>query len=116
VRKYIIVLLAIILTYPPVFAADETEFIYDSRGERDPFMPLITKDGKAITTYGRISSISDVVVEGILYDAQGESVVVINDVVLKEGDSISGITVKSIEKNSVVLSFKDKEHTLKIKE
>ena len=101
---------------PPAFALEEEVFLYDSQGKRDPFMPLITKDGRPITTYGRITSISDVVIEGILYDPQGESVVVINDIILKQGDSISGIMVKNIRKNSVVLSFKGEDHTLKIKE
>ena len=116
VRKYIIVLLAIILTYSLVFAADEIEFTYDSQGARDPFIPLLTKDGKPITTYAKIGSINDIVIEGILYDPQGESVVVINDLILKLGSTINGITVKSIEKNSVVLSFKGEDHTFKVKE
>jgi len=115
-KKYIIVLLSIILTYHPVFALDEPVFVYDSQGARDPFMPLLTKDGKPITTYAKIGSINDIVIEGILYDPQGESVVVINDLILKQGSTISGVTVKSIEKNSVVLSFKGEDHTFKVKE
>jgi len=120
-KKYILVLLAIIFQLSAVgfrhtAASEEAPFIYDSYGNRDPFMPLITKDGRPITTYAKIGSINDVVIEGILYDPQSGSVVIINDIILKQGDSISGIMVKKIEKNSVVLSFKDKEHTLKIKE
>ena len=115
-KKYIIVLLAIILTYSPVFASEEAVFIYDSHGNRDPFMPLLTKDGKPITAYAKIGSINDVVIEGILYDPQGGSVIIINDIMLKKQDTVSGITVKSIEKNSVVLSFKGEDHTFKVKE
>ena len=99
-----------------VFASEEPVFIYDSYGNRDPFMPLLTKDGRPITTYSKIGSINDIVIEGILYDPQGESVVVINDLILKQGSTISGVTVKSIEKNSVVLSFKGEDHTFKVKE
>jgi hypothetical protein len=101
----------------PVAAfSDETPFIYDSQGNRDPFMPLLTKDGRPITTYSRIGSIHDIIVEGILYDPQGASIVIINDMILKQADTISGITVKKIEKNSVILSFKGEDHTFKIKE
>jgi type II secretory pathway component PulC len=95
---------------------DVKTFIYDSQGARDPFTPLLTKDGRPVVTYSRIASVNDVVVEGILYDRQGESVVVINDVILKQGDSISDIKVEKIEKDFVVLSFKGQEHTFKIKE
>jgi type II secretory pathway component PulC len=96
--------------------SEKAPFIYDSQGSRDPFMPLLTKDGRPVTVYGSISSIGDVVIEGILFDPRGESFVVINDIILKQEDSISGVTVKKIEKNSVVLSFKGEDHTFKIKE
>jgi len=125
VKKYILVFIFIFLqlatynlqlTLPLAFALEEPVFVYDSQGVRDPFMPLLTKDGKPITAYAKIGSISDIVIEGILYDPQGESVVIINDLILKQGSSINGITVKSIERNSVVLSFKGEDHTFKIKE
>lgn len=124
-KKYILVFIFIFLqlatynlqlTLPLAFALEEPVFVYDSQGVRDPFMPLLTKDGKPITAYAKIGSISDIVIEGILYDPQGESVVIINDLILKQGSSINGITVKSIERNSVVLSFKGEDHTFKIKE
>ena len=117
-NKIILVLLIVLqlTTYPPAFASEELVFIYDSHGNRDPFMPLLTKDGKPITVYGSISSIDDVIVEGILYDPKSGSVAILNDTILKQGDSISGIMVKKIEKNSVVLSFKGEDHTFKIKE
>jgi type II secretory pathway component PulC len=104
------------MSYHLSFAFDQAQFTYDSQGNRDPFMPLLTKDGRPITTYSRIGSINDIIVEGILYDPQGASIVIINDMILKHGDSISGVTVKKIEKNSVVLSFKGEDHTFKIKE
>jgi hypothetical protein len=98
------------------FASAQEQFVYDSRDNRDPFMPLLTKDGRPITTYSRIGSIHDIIVEGILYDPQGASLVIINDMILKQADTINGVTVKKIEKNSVLLSFKGEDHTFKIKE
>jgi hypothetical protein len=96
--------------------SEEVPFIYDSEGRRDPFMPLLTKDGRPVTTYSNIGSINDVIVEGIMYDPRGGSVVVINDVILRQGDNISNVTVKSIGKDSVLLTFKGEDHTFKIKE
>ena len=124
--KIIILILLIILqlatcnmqpaTRNLAFASDDEQFVYDSQGNRDPFMPLLTKDGRPITTYSKIDSIHDVIIEGILYDPQGASIVIINDMILKQADSTNGVTVKKIEKNSVVLSFKGEDHTFKIKE
>jgi hypothetical protein len=95
---------------------EENPFTYESRGRRDPFIPLITKDGRTLTAYSDIISISDVVIEGILFDLKGGSVVIINDIILKQADSISDIVVEKIEKDYVVLSFKGQEYTFNLKE
>jgi hypothetical protein len=93
----------------------EEVFIYSSEN-RDPFMPLITKDGKPLAIRTKIHSIGDITVEGLLYDPMGNSVVIVNDVILKKGDVTSEITVKDICKDSVTLSFKGKDHIFNIKE
>ena len=101
--------------YPSAFASGQEQFIYDSHGRRDPFAPLMDKDGRRIATYSKAGSVSDLVIEGIIYDAYGDSVVIINDMILKEGESVSGATVKEIKKHSVVLSFKGKDHEFNVK-
>lgn len=53
-----------------------------------------------------ISKFEDIYVDGILYDAKGESYVVINDTVAREGDTIGGFLVESIG-NSVVCLRQD---------
>jgi hypothetical protein len=125
-RKYILLFLMFLLqpaacnllpaTCPLAIASEETAFVYDSHGKRDPFIPLITKDGRTLTAYSDIISISDVVIEGILFDLKGGSVVIINDIILKQADSISDIVVEKIEKDYVVLSFKGQEYTFNLKE
>ncbi len=104
------------VTCPLAIASEEPVFVYDSHGKRDPFIPLITKDGRTLTAYSDIISISDVVIEGILFDLKGGSVVIINDIILKQADSISDIVVEKIEKDYVVLSFKGQEYTFNLKE
>ena len=96
--------------------ADEKPFAYDDMGVRDPFVPLVDEDGKLTVTHGGIDSIKDIVVEGILYDSEGESVVILNGLVLKEDDQVGNIKVERIEERRVVLSSKGKEYTLKLKE
>jgi len=100
----------------PVHAQEDSVFKYEPSANRDPFIPLVTKDGKLTVVYGTLNSINDVILEGILYDATGKSVVIMNDMVLKEGAKVGSIEVKKIEKYKVILSFEGKEYTLKLKE
>lgn len=99
-----------------IYAQEDSLFEYKSSENRDPFIPLVTKDGKLAVTYGTINSIEDVILEGIVYDKDGESVAIINDLVLKENDQIGSIRVKKIERGGVILSFKGEDHTFKLKE
>ena len=97
-------------------AQDDIPFKYGSASKRDPFIPLVTKDGKLTVVYGTLVSINDVILEGILYDAAGDSVVIMNDMVLKEGAKVGSIEVKKIEKDCVILSSEGKDHIFKLKE
>jgi len=99
-----------------IYAQEDAIFKYEAGVNRDPFIPLVTKDGKLTITYGTLNSINDVILEGILYDPSGESVVIMNDLVLKEGTRAGDIQVKKIEEDRVVLSFEGKDYTFKLKE
>ena len=99
-----------------IYAQEDAIFKYEAGVNRDPFIPLVTKDGKLTITYGTLNSINDVILEGILYDPSGESVVIMNDLVLKEGGRAGGIQVKKIDEDKVILSFEGKEYAFKLKE
>ncbi len=110
-----LIIIAIFFISSIVLAQEEISFIYEEN-VRDPFMPLVSKDGKLMVTYGAINSINDIILEGILFDAGGESVVVMNDLVLKVNDHVGNIKVKHIKENEVIILFKGEEYTLKPKE
>jgi hypothetical protein len=99
-----------------LYAQQDKPFIYEGRDNRDPFVQLVSKDGKFTISRSNVESIGDIALEGIIYDPEGGSVAILNDMALKENDQMAGITVKKIELNKVILSFKDKEYTLKLKE
>ena len=109
---FIIVVICLISSTALAF---EVSFTYKEDG-RDPFIPLVSKDGKLMVTYGAINSINDVILEGILFDSEGESVVIMNDLVLKVNDQVGNIKIKEIKKNEVIISFKGKDYILKPKE
>jgi len=110
-----LIVIAICLIFSMVFAQEGASFTYEENG-RDPFVPLVSKDGKLMVTYGAINSINDVILEGILFDSEGESVVIMNDLVLKTSDQVGNIKIKEIKKNEVTISFKGKDYILKPKE
>ncbi len=91
-------------------------FKYDAAGRRDPFMPLVTKEGKIAFGYGTIRSIEDIRLEGIVYDPSGDSIAVINGMVLKENDTIGNIKLIKIESDKVSLLFNQTEHVIRLEE
>jgi len=84
---------------PVCFA--QNKFTYDAKGKRDPFMPLVTSDGRILKldteeTKGPLS------LEGIIYDEKGLSYAIVNGIVVKLGDVIEGNQVLKIEKGKVI--------------
>jgi type II secretory pathway component PulC len=96
------------------FAQDRVVFSYDEKGKRDPFHPLVDKDGRYLVEI-ELPFSSDVLnLSGILWDPQGKSSALINNQVVRVGDSIGGFAVKDISKDSVIISKDGKKFILKI--
>ncbi|MCX5715251.1 MAG: hypothetical protein NT033_10770 [Candidatus Omnitrophica bacterium] len=90
-----------------VFAQER--FTYDQKGKRNPFIPLITADGRLVQLDAVEDKRSDdILVEGIIYDEKGVSFAVVNSNVVKVGDRVLGFEVMAIEKNKLVLKKDDK--------
>lgn len=75
---------------------------YEDKGRRDPFIALVTSDGRLLNLEPREEKTS-VVLEGIIFDNYGNSCAIINDEVLRVGDYIAGFAVYKIEENKVIL-------------
>ena len=95
------------------------EFVYDSAKKRDPFVPLVTKDGRYL--YGMPSIDIEkggnvIVLEGILKDSKRAYFAIINGEMVKEGDKIMGLDVVEIKENMVKLSKDGEEKTYKLTE
>lgn len=93
----------------PLWAAEEPPkkpgpFVYDAKGHRDPFIPLV-KDGKLIGTQrGTPLDTAKPVLYGILWDPRGESIAMLNDTEVTVGDTVGIYEVLEIRKDAVVLS------------
>lgn len=93
----------------------QADFIYDSKGRRDPFLPLVSKEGYIINRETEILA-SDMNLEGIIYDPRGKSLAIINGTVLKIGDTIGNYSIIEIEKNKVTLSWGNEKIILELKQ
>ncbi|MBU0549087.1 MAG: hypothetical protein KJ838_02040 [Candidatus Omnitrophica bacterium] len=85
-----------------VFCFAEEAIVYEDKGRRDPFIALVTPDGRLLNLEP-VGSERKIVLEGIIYDPKGPSYVIINDQILSVGDFISGQAIFKIEENKVIL-------------
>ena len=91
-------------------------FKYETKGKRDPFIPLIGPDKAKVSGVIDIVSIDDVNLEGIAFGAKGRRSVIMNGEILKEGDKVGEVEVRKITKSTVTISIGVNEYTLNIQE
>lgn len=84
-----------------IYSNGQEEFKYDSQGKRNPFIPLVTPEGRLLQLE-KAAVKGNITVEGIIYDKSGSSYAIVNGSVVKVGDFISGLQVLKIEKTKVV--------------
>jgi hypothetical protein len=87
----------------------EGPFKYDSKGKRDPFVPLVSETGVSISDIYGISSIKDIRLEGIVWDDKGGSIAIINGEIIKEGEVLGVLKLLKIQKDGVVFDIDGEE-------
>lgn len=97
----VVVVVAIFVLSITAFAEDQ-QFVYDSKAKRNPFIPLITEDGRLVKLDKIEVPSGDVSVEGIIFDKKGRSYAIVNGTVVGIGDAIAGYEVLKIESNRVL--------------
>jgi len=100
-----------VCVFPAVFAsADGGTFVYDDHGRRDPFLPQVSATGTVIASEADLMP-GDMVLEGIVADAQGHNVAVVNGKIVKTGDMIGPYAVAAVRLDNVEL-VKDGQHSI----
>lgn len=89
-------------------------FIYDSKSRRNPFIPLVTSDGRLIKLEPEEGQ-TGLTLEGIIYDEHGLSYAVINGKVVKVSEFVGDYQVLKIEENKVMLIHQGQTYELEIK-
>lgn len=74
--------------------------VYEAQGRVDPFVPLISADGKPLNFNKETRQ--ELEVNGIIYDKQGPSFAIVNSNIVKTGDLIGEYKVLKIEEDKVV--------------
>ena len=74
---------------------------YESSGRRDPFMPLVTSDGRLVKLDSDTGE-SGISVEGIVFDQKGLSYALVNGKVVRVGDAVGDYQVLSIDNDRIV--------------
>jgi hypothetical protein len=91
-------------------------FIYDAKGKRDPFIPLVTQDGRIIEPPKRKEKTEGPPqLEGIIYDPRGASYAVMEGEVFRVGDAAGDYQIIKIEAQKVVLQKAGREFTVELK-
>ena len=87
----------------------QEEFVYDAKNKRDPFIPLVTSDGRLLKLEQEEGT-QGLLLEGIIYDDKGISCAIVNGEVVRVGDEAGGFQVLKIQKDKVIF-IKDGQPT-----
>jgi type II secretory pathway component PulC len=107
------ILLVIFVCFICTAAFAEEQFTYDSKGKRNPFIPLLTSDGRLINL-DKEAPKGDLIVEGIIFDKKGRSYAIVNGEVVGIGDAVAGYEILKIENDKVVFIKESKITEIKV--
>jgi len=86
-----------------LLSSAEEQFKYDPKGKRNPFIPIVTSDGKFLKLESEEDiSNKELVLQGIIYDKSGLSFAIVNGAVVKTGDMVEGYQILKIEKSKII--------------
>lgn len=100
------------------YCADATNdgFIYDSKGRRDPFIPLVGQEKSVATSLETIVTPDELKLEGIAIGAGGKQIAILNGQIVKDKDKFGVILIKKISRKSVEISIEGVDYTLNLQE
>lgn len=79
------------------------EFVYDAKGKRNPFIPLVTPEGRLLKLDKQeAASAGGLLIEGIIYDKLGRCFAIVNSTVVGIGDTVGDYQVLKIYANKVI--------------
>ena len=110
----IIFLLVLIFSGAENIFADNPAFVYNDHRHQDPFWPQVSATG-IILTQEESLAVGDMILEGIVADAQGKNVAIINGKIVKKGDTIGVYSVAEVRSDEVDVLKDGERFTVKLK-
>lgn len=101
-RTIPLALLIVFLAVPLLFG--QAVFRYDHGNKRDPFRPLVDKDGNILPEARPASALLQLNLEGIVWSKGNDSYAIISGTVVKTGDMLGDYKVINISRNQVTLN------------
>ncbi|MBM3249827.1 MAG: hypothetical protein FJZ09_03140 [Candidatus Omnitrophica bacterium] len=87
----------------PVIAQEE--YKYDAKGKRDPFIQLVTPDGRLLKLdkeEQEEAKKGPLVIEGVIYDKHGRSYAIVNGLAVGVGDMVGDYQVLKVKEDKVI--------------
>ncbi len=95
-------------------------FVYNTHGRRDPFVPSYLQDEseKKPVDENIIKEVdySSIVLQAVIYDLDGDSIVIINDEIMKIDDRTDFFIIKDIMRDGVVMEILGEGKVFKLRE
>lgn len=113
-NKIVIICVSLFLICVSNIFAQE-EFTYDAKGKRNPFIPLVTPDGRFLKIEERENNQEELLLEGIIYDKYGLSYAIVNGEVVKIGDRLGDYQVLKIEENKIIFLKEGRPFEIELK-
>lgn len=108
-------ILILILSIPPAAAFGQETVTYNSKGKRDPFIPLVTASGVyAPGLEMNVETVADISLEGTIVDPKGNSLAIINGQIVKTGDQIGVFKIIKIEAARIIVTSGEREYIINL--
>jgi hypothetical protein len=85
-QKAKVIMLLLVFSFA-LYSYAQDSYIYDAKGKRNPFIPLVTSDGRLLKLDKEAEPQGDLAIEGIIYDQAGRSFAIVNGQVVGVGDT-----------------------------
>lgn len=97
------------------YAIENENLGYDSKNRRDPFRPLVDREGNILPEVRPAAANVELNLEGIVWSGKGDSYAIISGSVVGVGDLLGDYKVKAIEKNRVIMGRGGEESVINLR-
>ncbi len=111
--KALIISLTVIVILPALLWSEN--FKYDPKNKRDPFRPLVDRDGNILPEVRPATTTVELNLEGIVWSGKGDSYAILGGSVVRAGDLLGDYKVKAIEKSRVILERGNEESVINLR-